>query len=102
MAVEIAFEERAMDKAEKIEKSDRRIEESLNRRINELRANPTPPSARQMQGEEFVYRIPFHGDYGRIIYRVISDAQIKILLIGTREDVYRQWNRLRLAADMRE
>ena len=102
MAVEIAFAERAMDKAEKIEKSDRRIEESLNRRINELRANPTPPSARQMQGEEFVYRIPFHGDYGRIIYRVISESRIKILIIGTREEVYQQWTRLRLTADMRE
>ena len=89
-----------MDKAEKIEKSDRRIAKSLNKRINELRKNPMPPSALLMKGEEFVYRIPFHGDYGRIIYRVISDTKVKILLIDTREKIYPQW--VRLSAERRE
>ena len=94
VGIKVVFARRALEKTDKIRTSDRRIDE--------LRANPTPPSARQMQGEEFVYRIPFHGDYGRIIYRIISESRIKILLIGTREDVYRQWTRLRLTADMRE
>ena len=89
-----------MDKAEKIEKSDRRIAKSLNKRINELCENPTPPSALQMKGEEFVYRIPFHGDYGRIIYEIVSDTEIEILLIDTREKIYPQW--VRLSAERRE
>ena len=89
-----------MEKTEKIRTTDRRIAKSLKRRIDELRENPTPPSARQMKGEEFVYRIPFHGDYGRIIYEIVSDTEIEILLIDTREKIYPQW--VRLAAERRE
>ena len=96
----IVLARRALAKAEKIGKSDRRIAKSLDRRIDELRENPIPPSARKMEGEEFVYRIPFHGDYGRIIYEIISDARIEILIIGTREEVYPQW--LRFAEETRE
>ena len=100
MGIEVAFSGRALEKTEEIRTSDRRIAKSLKRRIDELRENPTPPSALLMKGEEFVYRIPFHGDYGRIIYRVISDTKVKILLIDTREKIYPQW--VRLSAERRE
>ena len=56
--------------------------------INELAADPFPPSCRKLKGEPDHYRIRV-GDY-RIIYRVErSRVTIVVLKIGHRRDVYR-------------
>ena len=91
MAVNIRLKSRAVKSADKLEKSDRRISDALSARFAELRENPLPPGAKLVKGAESVYSIPFHGDYGRIIYRIVSEEEIHILLVGSREEVYRRW-----------
>ena len=91
MAVDILLMPRAIKIADKLEKSDRRISAALDARFAELSEDPLPPSAKLVKGAESVYAIPFHGDYGRIIYRIVSEKEIHILLVGPREEIYRRW-----------
>ena len=96
MAVDIRLTPRASKAVAKIKKSDRRIAESLQQRLDELGENPIPHGAKQVKGKsaELVYAVPFHGDYGRIIYRIAAVKQINIILVCTREEVYEQWRHL--------
>jgi mRNA interferase RelE/StbE len=62
-------------------------------KIRELAANPFPPNARKLMGDEwFRVRVVEY----RIIYRVVGDI-LRIALVGKRGDdkVYRQLRRLR-------
>ena len=90
MAVEITFTRRADKSISKIEKSDRRVFEALKQRFKKLAENPEPPDSKPMKGYADVRATPFHGDYGRIIYRIVSDEEIKILMVGSREEIYPQ------------
>ena len=90
MAVKITFTRRARKSIRKIKQSDRRIYESLGRRFEKLSEAPEPPDAKPLKGPMLLYSIPFHGDYGRIIYWFVSDEEIEIFLVGTREEIYPQ------------
>ena len=90
MAVEVTFARRADKSISKIEKSDRRIFEALKRRFKQLGENPEPPDSKPVKGPAALRTIPFHGDYGRIIYRIVSEEEVKVLMVGTREEIYPQ------------
>ena len=90
MAVNVTFARRALKSARKIKQSDRRIYESLSRRFEKLAENPEPPDSKQVKGPAALRTIPFHGDYGRIIYRIVSEEEVKVLMVGTREEIYPQ------------
>lgn len=94
--MEIDFTPQAEKALRKIEKSDARIAKSMFQRFEELRRDPMPQSAKKLQGyrqpENAPFAVPFGGDYGRIIYRV-KDNILKIIALGPRENIYKQWNR---------
>lgn len=92
MAINIRLTPRAAKSVAKIKKSDRIAAKALNRRFDELGENPLPRGAKHVEGAAAeVYTIPFHGDYGRIIYRIAAEKQINIILVGTREEIYQKW-----------
>ena len=90
MAAKITFTRRALKSTRKIKQSDRRVYESLARRYEKLAENPEPPDSKPMKGPAALRTIPFHGDYGRIIYRIVSEEEVKVLMVGTREEIYPQ------------
>ena len=84
----IDYSSRARKNIKKILLSDARVAGSLEKRLKELSHNPIPPYAKAMKGKyQGTYRIPFYGDYGRIIYRIDDDG-LRILEVYAREGSY--------------
>ena len=84
----IDYSSRARKNIKKILLSDARVGRSMELRLEELAHNPIPPFAKVMLGHpEGTYRIPFYGDYGRIVYFFDGD-DLKILAVGPRENFY--------------
>jgi mRNA interferase RelE/StbE len=67
----------------------RDVQRRIANRVDALREDPRPPGARQLQGEDRLYRLRV-GDY-RVIYSIESRRLVVVVVkIGHRREVYRK------------
>lgn len=72
-----------------LRKIDRKDQQRIAARINQLAADPRPEGTRKLSGEQDLYRVRV-GDY-RVIYQVEDQALVVLVIrIGHRRDVYRR------------
>jgi len=65
------------------------VQRRIANRIDVLREDPRPPGARQLQGEDHLYRLRL-GDF-RVIYSIESRRLgVVVVKIGHRREVYRK------------
>ena len=65
------------------------VQRRIASRIDALREDPRPPRARQLQGEDRLYRFRV-GDY-RVIYSIEGRRLVVVIVkVGRRRDVYRK------------